>query len=256
MKKINRILLIVSTVLVLGLGLSGCSKDSKEKQNIMISAASSLKEPIEEIKNLYEKENDVNITLNLGASGTLQKQIEQGADCDIFISASPKQINELEKKDLIKKDSKIDLLQNKLVLVSNKESNKKFDPNDNELKFSIGTPKVVPAGDYAKESLEKMGIYEKLKDKIIYAKDVKQVLSYVETNNVDFGMVYKSDALSSDKCKIYEEVNDNMHKPIVYPAAIVANKKNESQSEKFLKYLNRTESKEIFEKHGFECVNN
>lgn len=256
MKKINRILLIVSNVLVLGLSLSGCSKDSKEKQNIMISAAASLKEPMEKIKDLYEKENDVNITLNLGASGTLQKQIEEGANCDIFISASPKQINELEKKDIIKKDSKIDLLQNKLVIVSNKESNKKFDPNNNELKFSIGTPKVVPAGDYAKESLEKMGIYEKLKDKIVYAKDVRQVLSYVETNNVDFGIVYKSDVLSSDKCKIYEEVNDNMHKPIVYPAAIVANKKNEPQSEKFLKYLNITESKEIFEKHGFECVNN
>lgn len=254
MKKTNKILLIVSVILALG--LSGCSKDSKEKQNITISAAASLKEPLEEIKGIYEKENDVNITLNLGASGTLQKQIEQGADCDIYISASPKQINVLEKKNLIKKDSKIDLLQNKLVIISNKESNKNLDQNDSDLKFSIGTPKVVPAGDYAKESLENMGMYDNLKDKIIYAKDVKQVLSYVETNNVDFGMVYKSDALSSDKCKIYEVVDDNMHKPIIYPAAIVASTKNESQSDKFIKYLNSPKSKEIFKKYGFECVNN
>ncbi|MDU3335323.1 molybdate ABC transporter substrate-binding protein [Paraclostridium bifermentans] len=250
MKKTNKILLIVSVILALG--LSGCSKDSKEKQNITISAAASLKEPLEEIKGIYEKENDVNITLNLGASGTLQKQIEQGADCDIYIPASPKQINVLEKKNLIKKDSKIDLLQNKLVIISNKN----LDQNDSDLKFSIGTPKVVPAGDYAKESLENMGMYDKLKDKIIYAKDVKQVLSYVETNNVDFGMVYKSDALSSDKCKIYEVVDDNMHKPIIYPAAIVASTKNESQSDKFIKYLNSSKSKEIFKKYEFECVNN
>lgn len=118
-------------------------------------------------------------------------------------------------------------------------------------KIALGTPESVPAGAYGKESLTKLSLWDKVKDKIVYGKDVRQVLSYVETGNVDAGVVYKTDALISKKVKIIDEAKADTHSPIVYPLGIVKATKHRKEAQKFYDYLQTDEAMKVFEKYGF-----
>jgi molybdate transport system substrate-binding protein len=136
--------------------------------------------------------------------------------------------------------------------------NTKFQVNDFEdlklnkvKKISIGTPELVPAGQYAKESFENMNLWSSINQKIVYAKDVRQVLSYVETGNIDAGVVYKTDALTSKKIKIVETANNQTHQPIIYPVGIINDTKKHNETKEFYLFLQGKKSMEIFEKHGF-----
>ena len=224
---------------------------------LTISAAASLKDVMAEIQTNYQKKApNVKLVFNLGASGSLQKQIEQGAPADIFISAAPKQMNELEAKNLVNKPTRKNLVENKLVLIVPQNSTlnltKYEDLQKPEVKkLSIGEVKVVPAGQYAEQVLTKLGIWDKIQDKIVFAKDVRTVLTYVETGNVEAGIVYKTDAASSQKIKIAAIAPEGSHAPIIYPAAILSASKNQKAAEDFLAYLSGPEGKTVFEKHGF-----
>ena len=224
---------------------------------LTISAAASLKDVVKELQTAYrEKAPQVKLVCNFAASGSLQKQIEQGAPADIFISASPKQMNELETKNLIQKPSRRNLLENKLVLIVPENSPlkiAKFEELTNSAvkKLGIGEPNVVPAGQYAQQVLKKLGLWDPLVDKIVFAKDVRTVLAYVETGNVDAGIVYKTDAAASRKVKIIAAAPAGSHTPILYPAAILAGAKNGKAAEDFMAFLTSPASKTIFEKHGF-----
>lgn len=222
-----------------------------------ISAAVSLKDALAEIQANYQKKSpNVKLLFNLGASGSLQKQIEQGAPADIFISAAPKQMNELEAKNLVNKATRKNLVENKLVLIVQQDSKlglAKYEDltKAGVQKLSIGEPAVVPAGQYAQQVLQKMGLWDQLKDKIVYAKDVRTVLAYVETGNVEAGIVYKTDAASSGKVKIAAAAPEGTHQPIIYPAAVLAASKQSKAAEEFLAYMAGPEGKAVFEKYGF-----
>ena len=173
-----------------------------ENVQLTISAAS-LKETLETIRDHYQKEHpETTLTFNFGGSGSLQKQISQGAPVDLFFSAAKDKFELLVDAGLIAKEDGVDLLENSLVLVVPKggQSVKNFaDLAKQEVKkISIGIPETVPAGTYAKESLVNTGIWNDVEDKIVYAKDVRQVLSYVETGNVDANRL-QTDALVSEK---------------------------------------------------------
>ncbi|MBP0725761.1 molybdate ABC transporter substrate-binding protein [Bacillus sp. RG28] len=232
------------------------NKDNR-KIELTISAAASLKDSLIEIQSVYEKSHpNVKLRFNFGASGTLQQQIENGAPVDLFFSAGKDKFNKLIKEGLTSKKESVDLIGNELVLIEPKNSNfqvKNFeDLKLNEVKkISIGTPDLVPAGQYAKESLENMNLWSSINQKIVYAKDVRQVLSYVETGNVDAGVVYKTDALTSKKVKIVETANNQTHKPIIYPVGIISDTKNHNETKEFYSFLQSKKSMEIFEKHGF-----
>ena len=232
------------------------NKDNR-KVVLTISAAASLKDSLIEIQNVYEKSHpNVKLRYNFGASGALQQQIENGAPVDLFFSAGKDKFNQLIKEGLIKKNESVDLIGNELVLIEPKNTNfqvKNFeDLKSNEVKkISIGTPELVPAGQYAKESFEHMNLWPSINQKIVYAKDVRQVLSYVETGNVDAGVVYKTDALTSKKVKIVETANNQTHQPIIYPVGIINDTKNHNETKKFYLFLQSKKSMEIFEKHGF-----
>lgn len=222
----------------------------------MISAAASLKDAMGEVETAYEsKKPEVNLILNFGSSGTLQQQIEQGAPVDVFFSASSKQMDALEEKQLIKKETRKDILGNELVLITGKENNTitSFeDLNKQEVKhIGIGNPESVPAGKYAKEALTSMKLYDGLKAKYVEAKDVRQVLSYVETGNAEAGLVYKSDTVVSDKVKIIAVASEDSHKPIVYPATVISSTKQDAAAEEFAKFLQTDEAIQIFLKYGF-----
>lgn len=256
----KRILKITSLMLIAAIFCfeSGCTSKSKTKEvTLNISAAASLKESLDEIKQLYEKEKtNVKLVINYGSSGTLQQQIEQGADIDIFISAAPKQMDALQSKNLILTDTRKDLLQNDIVLIIHKDSSSITGFNDltsDKIKqIALGEPKSVPAGQYAEEVLTKLGIQDKVKTKAVYGKDVKEVLSWVETGNADAGIVYASDAKASGKVKVSAIAASDSHTPVVYPAAIIKASKNLEASMDFMNFLNSSTANKAFEKYGFK----
>ena len=256
---------ILGTLLVAAM-LAGCggTQTTSPKQaeapkpvELTISAAASLKDAMAEIQTNYQKKApNVKLVFNLGASGSLQKQIEQGAPADIFISAAPKQMNELEAKNLVNKATRKNLVENKLVLIVPQNSKLNLtrfeDVQKTEVnKLSIGETKVVPAGQYAEEVLKKLGVWEKIQDKIVFAKDVRTVLTYVETENVEAGIVYKTDAASSQKIKISATAPEGTHAPIIYPAAVLSATKNQKAAEDFMAYMTGPDGKTVFEKYGF-----
>jgi molybdate transport system substrate-binding protein len=265
MKKISTHLLLgVLAISLLVAGCGGASQPAAPKAaeapkpvELNISAAASMKDALMEIQANYQKKApQVKLIVNLGASGSLQKQIEQGAPADIFISAAPKQMNDLEAKNLLIKATRKNLLENKLVLIVPKDSTLSISKledlqNDAVKQISIGETKAVPAGQYAEQALKKLGVWEKVQRKIVFAKDVRAVLTYVDTGNVDAGLVYKTDAAASKKVKILATAPDGSHAPIIYPAAVLAGTRNQKAAEEFLSYLAGPEGKAVFEKYGF-----
>lgn len=231
-------------------------KESKEKVEITISAAASLKDAMDVIGQIYrEKHPEVTLKFNFGASGSLQQQISQGAPVDLFFSAAEDKFDLLVEEGNIAKEDGLDLLGNELVLVVPKgdQSIKGFEDLTKEEvgKISIGTPESVPAGKYAKESLEKMDIWKDVESKVVYAKDVRQVLSYVETGNVAAGIVYKTDALVSDKIEIVASADPATHTPIIYPLGIIKDSKHYEAAKVFYDYLQSDAALKVFEEYGF-----
>ena len=252
-KKIIIGLLIAGT---LTLSLLGCSNKQQSKKDLTISIAASLQKPMEEIKKEYEDKNKIIINYNIGGSGTLEKQIVQGANVDVFFSANENYVNELISKDLIDKNEKYNILQNSLVLIKNNKVDKKInelnDLIDSQGKIAIGEVSTVPAGQYAKETLENLKLWEVLKENLVYAKSVTFVKNYVEKDEADFGFVYKTDAMNINDSKIAYEIPNKYHKQITYSLGIIKDSKNQSESKEFVNYLKSTKSKKIFEEYGFK----
>lgn len=251
---------ILIALLVLSLICVGCSKSTPTTQqsqpvSLTVSAAASLTDVAKELQTIYTaKHPNVTITYNFGASGTLQQQIEQGAPADVFISAGKAQMDALAQKGLIVDSSRKNVVGNELVLVAGKESKLTgFDGLTDAAvkKIAIGTPESVPAGQYAKDTLTTMGQWDKLQSKMVQAKDVRAVLNYVETGNVDAGLVYRTDAATSTAVKIVAAAPAGSSKPIVYPMAIIASSKQQQEAQQFEDFLASDEAMQIFAKYGF-----
>ncbi|QUG41498.1 molybdate ABC transporter substrate-binding protein [Psychrobacillus sp. INOP01] len=255
----NIIKLIIACLLIVSV-LVACSPFNSEensKTELTISIASSLKEAVEEIKNTYETENPhIKLHFNFGGSGSLQQQISQGAPVDLFFSAAEDKLDLLVEEGLIDETDVTDLLGNELVLIvpNGKEtyisSFQDLDKQEIE-KISIGTPETVPAGKYAKESLQNLGIWNDIEDKIVFAKDVRQVLSYVETGNVTAGIVYKTDVISSEKVKVITAAEQQTHTVITYPLGILKKTKHYEEAKDFYDYLQSEEGLKVFKDYGF-----
>ncbi|AIQ72632.1 MULTISPECIES: molybdate ABC transporter substrate-binding protein [Paenibacillus] len=248
---------ILAIVLVVNLS-AGPGREvqaATKKTEIIVSAAASLQDSLDKIALLYEKKHpDIDLVFNYAASGTLQKQIEQGAPADLFFSAGDKQMNALVEGGLIS-DHKV-LLKNQLVVVVPSDSKVKLTTitqlTDKAFKkVAVGQPESVPAGQYAQQSLTAKKVWDPLQSKLVFAKDVRQVLSYVETGNADAGFVYKTDALTSKKTKIALTVGPHVHKAINYPAGIVKSSKNQKAAKELYSYLQSKEANDIFVSYGF-----
>lgn len=240
--------------------------EKKEKTNakeekpveLTISAAASLQDAFKEIEKQYKKkEPNIKLSFNFGGSGALQQQIEQGAPADLFFSAAEDKFQTLVKKGIINEKEGKNLLGNELVLVVPKESSlKTFQELKEEKvkKLAIGTPESVPAGKYAQASLTHGNLWNDLQNKIVFTKDVRQVLTYVETGNVDAGIVYKTDALISDKVKIVDAAPANSHEPIHYPVGVIKESKHKKEATSFYEYLQSKDAQSIFKKYGFTIL--
>ncbi|MFT5872715.1 MAG: molybdate transport system substrate-binding protein [Clostridium sp.] len=267
MKKGIRSLVVMSLVTFI-LVMTGCGKQVKQAPSatqkpvtLTISAAASLTEVMGEIKTLYKVEKpNVTLNYNIAGSGTLQKQIEQGADVDLFFSAGIKQMDVLQKKGLLIDDTKVNLVGNSIVLIVKNDSILDIsdfkDATDDEIvKIALGEPKTVPVGQYCEEVFTSLNILDKIKAKAVYAKDVKEVLTWVETGNVDAGVVYGTDAKVSKKVKVVSIASADLYKtPVEYPAAIIKSSKNVEDTKTFLKFLSSDKAKEVFTTYGFDSL--
>lgn len=258
LKKLFNLATVAILVLVV---VSGCSnskenKESDKQVELTVSAAASLQDALNEIRNDFVKEHpQIKVNFNFGSSGALQQQILQGAPADLFFSAAEDKFTKLIQKGLIDKEKGTDLVGNELVLVVSKDSKTdihSFEDIPKVEKIAIGTPESVPAGQYAKETLEHLHLWEDVKGKAVYAKDVRQVLTYVETGNVDAGIVYKTDALSSNKVEIVATATENSYASIIYPVGIVKNTSHPKETQLFYDYLQSESGIKVLEKYGFK----
>lgn len=257
MKKSVLIVFVAMLLLALFV-IIGLNKNEKKSVTLTVSAAQSLKDVMDEVVALYkQKYPDHNVVVNLGGSGSLQRQIEQGAPVDIFISAARDNMEQLKGKGLLYKDSYWNLLENRLVLVTTKDAPELqgFEDllSDKIQTVALGEPGSVPAGKYAVEVLTYLGMAEEVKAKLVYAKDVREVAAWVESGNAQAGFVYMTDALVSKGLRVAAEADPKSHTPIFYPVGVM----KEGQVKAALELVELLYSKEaagIFEKYGFTPI--
>lgn len=235
---------------------AGAVETVAEPIELTVSAAASMTQVLAEIQALYlEEQPNVAITFNFGSSGSLQKQIEEGAPVDVFLSASKGKMTPLKDAGLLLDDQVVDLLINEMVLIAPKDSTvTNFEDLADETitHFAMGEPESVPAGKYALEVLTSLKLNEAVADKTVLAKDVKEVLSWVETGNVDAGMVYVTDIYSNEEMKIVATAPEGSHGDIIYPAAVIKESTQPEAAKAFVDFLSTSAAQDLFVKYGFE----
>jgi molybdate transport system substrate-binding protein len=255
-KRVPGFVLVIAAVLA----SSAFSASGPKGREILVSAAISLKNAFEEIGQIYEKKTGVRVRFNLGASGLLQKQIESGAPVDIFASAGEKQMDELQMHKLIYADTRRDFARNDLVLVIPENSKLPIraftDLTRPEVeRIAIGNPKTVPAGEYAREALNNLKLWNKVQSRLVMAENVRQVLDYVARGETEAGIVYASDISSvHGTTKIAARAPKESHGPILYPIAIVKETRVRSDAQRFIDLTLGNEGQAILAKYGFLSV--
>lgn len=219
---------------------------------ITVSAAASLKEVMGDLIKKFEGENKgVKVNTNLGGSGALKNQIIAGAPVDLVFFASQKDLKDLDKKGLVEKDYQGDILKNRLIVAGRSNINSLEDLIGS--KVAIGTPETVPAGKYAKEAFINSKIWEKIENDIVYAKDVRSAAQYVDLYEVDFSLIYKTDAKVLKNSEIVYIVPEELHSPIVYSYGIIKDRASE-EVVKFYEFLASETAKKYYEKYNFELA--
>jgi molybdate transport system substrate-binding protein len=223
---------------------------------LTVYAAASLTDALKEIAAAYEKQSGDKLQFNLGASSMLARQIEEGAPADLFFSADEAKMDALEKKNLLLPGTRRNLLSNVLVLVvpadasaAPKSSADLAKPEFR--KIALAEPQTVPAGIYAREYLQKLGVWDAVKEKVVPTENVRAALAAVESGNVEVGIVYKTDSLISKKVKVAVEVPAAEGPKISYPIAVLKSSKQPDRAKKFAEYLAGPTARSVFEKFGF-----
>jgi molybdate transport system substrate-binding protein len=275
--------LSLAIVSVFALGLMGCGSEKQEskpaaggdKVHLTVFAAASMTETMNQIAEQYQKDHpNVEITYNFDSSGTLKKQIQNGAECDIFISAAQKQMNQLDgakdekanpdKLDFVQPGTRRNLLENKVVLVTPEGNGKNIqDFKDMAAKLGAGSIRLVmgnsdvPVGQYTEKILKFFNLDEKAiadSGNITYGSNVKEVTTQVLEGSADCGIVYATDAYSA-KLKPVDQATKDMCGQVIYPAAVMKSSKNQEAAKDFLQYLQGDAAMKIFESVGFSPVN-
>jgi len=242
-------------IALLALTIFNCACFGLAQTNLTVSAAASLTDTLAETEAAYRQSHaNVHFSNNIGSSGTLAMQIDQGAPVDVFLSASAKTMDDLQAKGMIVAGTRRNLLRNTLVLIAPLDSRlKSFQGlTDGSIRLiALGDPGGVPAGQYGRQTLLALHLWDRLNSKFVLGKDVRQVLTYVETGNADAGLVYATDARASNKVRVVETAPESTHNPIVYPAAVVTGSHSAKLAREFVDYLGSPVAQAIFVKHGF-----
>jgi molybdate transport system substrate-binding protein len=246
---------IVSGILF-GLLIAG---SAARAQTVTVFAAASLKNALDDVAASWKQDGGETVAASYASSSTVAKQIEQGAPADVFISADEKWMDYLVQKSLVQTPH--DLLGNALVLIAGKDNpiNVDIQPGFDlaarlgDGRLAVGDPSNVPAGIYAKEALQKLGVWNSVESKLAPAADVRAALFLVSRGEAPFGIVYETDAKVEPSVRIAGTFPDDSHTPIRYPVAIVASSKNPAAG-KFMAYLSTKAASAIFTRYGFTVL--
>ena len=240
---------------------AGALPAAAQGKDVVVFAAASLKNALDEIAGQWQRETGKKAVISYAASNTLIKQIEQGAPADIFISADLDWMDYGQQKGLIKPDTRSNLLGNRLVLIAPKDSNMSVNIQPGfDLtallkggRLAMGNVDAVPAGKYGKASLEKLGVWVSVKEKIAQAENVRAALLLVARGEAPLGIVYQTDAASDPSVKIVGTFPENTHPPIIYPIALRKESTN-PDAQAFLNYLKSAAARPAFERQGFTVL--
>ena len=203
----------------------------------------------------YEISNDVRVSFNWGGSIALASQLKRHAPGDVFISAGSGPMDDLQDAGLLVPVSRTTLASNSLVVVVSSDAEAPSDSPKQTLLgsslVSVADPALSPAGRYAQESLESMGLWRELQERIVLGANVRTALAYVESGAAEVGVVYRTDALNSEGVRIAHEIPPEFHTSILYPAAVLKESSNESDALLFLAYLSEEASQSRFRAYGF-----
>ncbi len=254
--------------LVFTTALTGCMPSSPSNRteppnspvSLTVSAAASLQNALSAIDPLFEQDHpDIEVSFNSGGSGTLQRQIEQGAPADIFFSASPLQMDALAEKGLIRSDSRQDLLSNQLVLIAPLASaitqfedlRPESSAGQPSLKIAVGEFNSVPAGQYAQATLTDLKLLPQLVPQLVFFSNVRGVLAAVESGNAGAGLVYQTDAQLSAQVKVVAIAPQATHPPILYPIAILERSQHPEAAQQYIDFLTTPAANQVFQQFGF-----
>ena len=252
---------LLASILLSLLGSAWGTAATAQDAKLVIFAAASLKDALDEVNAAYQRDKEQETTTSYNASSTLAKQIEEGAPADIFISADPDWMYYLAKKDLIKLETRVDLLGNRLVLIAPVDSAVKLSIGPNfplaqalgDGRLAIADPRSVPAGKYGRVALAALGVWSSVADKLAPAENVRATLALVSRGEAPLGIVYQTDANSDKGVQIVGAFPDNTHPPIVYPIAVVAESTNPG-APGYVAFLRSPTARSIFEEQGFSVL--
>ena len=223
----------------------------------MVFAAASLTDVMDELGLEFARSAGVEVKLNLGGSAALAQQIIRGAPADAFISAGHLPMDKLEEKDRIIPDTRLDLLTNELVVIGPPGEAGKSKVSSVEdlagagLRVAMADPDLAPAGQYAREALSSLGLWQRLKPQLVFSASVRVALGYVETGNADVGIGYRTDAGISKGLEVLAAIPRESHSPILYPGAVVDRSDHVEAARAFLLFLKSEQAAETFRAHGF-----
>ena len=241
--------------------LLAAAQPTAAQESVTVFAAASMKNALDDANAAFTQASGVKVTASYAASSALAKQIEQGAPADVFVSADLQWMDYVVEHKLIKPDTRINLLGNKLVLIAPADS--KLDKVEIKDGFDIATlagdgriavadVKAVPAGLYAKAALEKLGAWKTAEPKLAMAENVRATLDFVARGETPVGIVYETDAKVEPKVKIVGAFPEGSHPPVTYPVAETATAK--PAATRYLGFLRSGSAKAIFEKYGFSVL--
>ena len=230
---------------------------SGEKESILVYTAASLSDVVEEIADGYTEETGTGVDLHLGGSTALARQIVREAPGDVFLSAGADPMDVLEESGLIDPASRRDILTNRLVLVGKPSVAEAIGITSIEdlrdaggVRIAVADPDLAPAGQYAREALVSLGLWEMLEASILPSPHIRAALSYVETGNADVGIIYVTDLGAADEVQVLADIPSESHSPIIYPAAVLTTGRQDASSS-FVEYLAGDAARRIFRSHGF-----
>ncbi len=271
MKSMKKLLLVAIVLAVVVVSIGSCSAGffdflsggnstdtSLDGQEVNLAAAASLKNVFDDkLIPMFEKQYPgVKVTPTYASSGDLQTQIENGLETDVFMSAANKQMNALVDKGIIDNSTNLQFLENKVVLIVPADSNSNISSFDDlknvEGNIAIGDPESVPAGQYAKEVLNNTGIWDDVESKLSLGTDVTAVLNQVAQGSAECGIVYATDAKSTDDVKVIcEAPEDALKTPVIYPVASIKDTNDTDATKAFMDFLQTKEAKDVFVEYGF-----
>lgn len=236
------------------------AEPAAEPVTILIAAAASLEYSFrDELIPLFrDKHPEITVEGAYDSSGKLQTQIEEGLEADLFFSAAMKQMNALDEKGLMDSATVTKLLENKIVLITAAEGGTaelSFEKIGDAAAIALGDPESVPVGQYSKEALQNLGVWDSIQSKVSFGTNVTEVLNWVAEGSADAGIVYATDAATTDKVRVLAEAPEgSLATPVIYPVGITANSRKKEAARLFLDFLGGDEAMAVFQKYGFAAA--